>query len=150
MPYREDQFDLFADYFQFYLQDDDTTFGDLSDSWDDDATTRLLAVAPGTVGIGTVRYSVVGVTLVVSEDEPKLYPETYDNVVEADLEITTGQIVVAGCTDYFSDARRIQLRPGTYRVRSCGRNLARQDSYEVFIWPSPLLGVQVVKQFVAP
>lgn len=49
------QFDVFADYFQFYLQDDDTQLGDLSEAWTPEAVDRLLAVVAGAVGVGTVR-----------------------------------------------------------------------------------------------
>jgi hypothetical protein len=53
---------LLADYHQFYIQDE-AADGDLSDSWDDAATARLLAIAPGTIGIGTVRNAEVPVTI---------------------------------------------------------------------------------------
>ena len=43
---------LFADYYQFYLQDDDSEYGDLSEAWTDEAMERALAVAPHVVGIG--------------------------------------------------------------------------------------------------
>ena len=46
--------ELSADYHQFYLQDEEAS-GDLSDSWSKEAVERLLAIAPGTVGVGTVR-----------------------------------------------------------------------------------------------
>jgi hypothetical protein len=48
------EFKLFADYFQFYLQDE-RAGGDLSESWTQEAVDRLLATAPGTIGVGTVR-----------------------------------------------------------------------------------------------
>ena len=48
------EFTLFADYFQFYLQDEAAS-GDLSEAWTVDAVDRLLAVSPGVIGIGTVR-----------------------------------------------------------------------------------------------
>ncbi len=49
------RYDLFADYFQFYLQDDDDSVGDLSEAWTEEAVERLLAVSRGVVGIATVR-----------------------------------------------------------------------------------------------
>ena len=36
---------LFADYHQFYIQDDDDRFGDLSEAWTEEATNKLLAVS---------------------------------------------------------------------------------------------------------
>ena len=54
---------ILADYYQFYIQDDDVKFGDLSDAWTPEAVSRLLAVAPHTVGIGTVRNTKVAVSV---------------------------------------------------------------------------------------
>jgi hypothetical protein len=62
-------FQLFADYFQFYLQDESVR-GDLSEAWTKDAVARLVALAPGTIGIGTVRKMFVPVTLEISEKAP--------------------------------------------------------------------------------
>ena len=60
---------LFADYFQFYIQDEPAS-GDLSAAWTEQATDRLLAIAPGTVGIGTVRNMDVPVTVHLLERAP--------------------------------------------------------------------------------
>ena len=109
-------FNLFADYFQFYLQDE-AIDGDLSDSWTDEAVTRLLAVAPGTVGVGTVRNMEVPVTLEVLTSEPPLDVVAYDHIVEGSLSVSGRNLVIAGCTDYFPEAARIQIEPGSYRVR---------------------------------
>ncbi len=62
---------LFADYFQFYLQDERAD-GNLGDSWGEDATARNLAVAPGTVGVGTFRNVDVPVTVDVLETAPRV------------------------------------------------------------------------------
>jgi hypothetical protein len=146
---------LCADYFQFYLQDDELTVGDMSDAWTHEATARMLAVVPRAVGIGTGRNFDVDVTLVVATVEPSFDPLEWDNVVEADLEIQTGRMVIAGCTDLFPDAFRVELQRGNYRVRASARNLASiqpngidgQDSYEVSIWPSEPLGIRIVKRY---
>jgi len=65
------RFNLFADYFQFYLQDEAAS-GDLSAAWTEEAVARLLAVAPGTVGIGTVRNMEVPVSLEIFASAPPL------------------------------------------------------------------------------
>ena len=57
------EFELFADYFQFYIQDDNESLGDLSDSWTEEATTNLIAVSDGVIGIGTARNMDVPVTI---------------------------------------------------------------------------------------
>lgn len=96
---------IFADYFQFYLQDEAAT-GDLSESWGDEAVDRLLAVAPGTVGVGTVRNTEVPVTLEVFASEPPLRTADYDHIVECSLAVESDRLVIAGYTDYFPDAAR--------------------------------------------
>lgn len=144
---------LFADYFQFYLQDESAE-GDLSDYWTEEATERLLAVAPGTVGVGTVRNMVVPVSVDVLESEPPLDAAEWDHMTECSIQIDSGQLVVAGCTDYFPEATRIPLAPGTYAVRvSCGGlaslsadALDGDDHYRVQLWPGIATEAKVLKQ----
>jgi hypothetical protein len=149
------RFELFADYFQFYLQDDDQELGNLAEAWTPEAVDRLLAVAVGTVGIGTVRNMDVPVTVEVHDGEPQPELESWDHIAECDLEVKSGRVVVAGCTDYFPDAARIPVAPGLYRVRASyggldslsEDGLEGSDRYRVQIWPSRGPGtVLVVKQ----
>lgn len=122
---------LFADYFQFYLQDERAD-GNLGDSWGEDATARNLAVAPGTVGVGTFRNVDVPVTVEVMNAAPSADFGSADLVTEASIDVPSGRIVVAGCTDYFPDARRIDVPPGRYRVRVhyCGMASVSEDGLE--------------------
>lgn len=144
---------LFADYHQFYIQDENVD-GNLSDAWTDDAVERLLAVAPGTVGIGTVRNVDVPVTISVLEQEPVFDPEKFDQVVECSVAIESGMIVAAGCTDYFPDAVRIKIPTGPYRVRVSFEGLDSVsadgveggDRYHLQLWPAPIDGVHILKQ----
>jgi hypothetical protein len=71
-PNRHDlhSLELFADYYQFHIQDESAD-GNLSDAWTEEAFDRLLAVAPGTVGIGTVRNMDVPITIDILDREPK-------------------------------------------------------------------------------
>jgi hypothetical protein len=132
---------LFADYSQFYLQDE-CADGNLGDSWSEDATARNLAVAPGTIGVGTARNVHVPVTVEVLEAAPPSEFGAADLVTEASMDVPSGRIVIAGCTDYFPDARRIDVRPGRYRVRvhysgmaTVSKNrLEREDRYYVVLW----------------
>src|SRR5579863_10494062 len=102
------KFELFADYFQFYLQDEKAK-GDLSESWTEEATQRLLAIAPDTIGVGTVRNMTVPVFVEIQEVESTEGFDKWDHIVECSLNIPTGNIVIAGCTDYFPDAARIKV-----------------------------------------
>lgn len=149
---RSVELSLFADYFQFYIQDE-AADGDLSESWNEQATARLLAVAPGTIGIGTVRNMDVPVAVEVHEREPNDDSSKWDHVVEAELNVASGRIVVAGCTDYFPDAKRVDVSPGSYRARvSYGAlnslsedGLSGEDRYRVQLWLGPPTPVRVLK-----
>lgn len=144
---------LFADYHQFYIQDESVD-GNLSDAWTDDAVERLLAVAPGTVGIGTVRNVDVPVTISVLEREPVFDPEKFDQVVECSVAVESGSIVAAGCTDYFPEAVRIKIPSGPYRVRVSfegldsvsADGLEGNDQYHLQLWPAPMGPVDILKQ----
>src|SRR5262249_1942897 len=144
---------LFADYFQIYVQDECAN-GDLSESWNEEATARLLAVAPGMIGISTVRNMDVPVVLEIHDQEPADDAADWDHVVETELKVPSGRIVVAGCTDYFPDAKRVEVSPGNYRARvSYGAlgsvsddGLSGEDRYRVQLWLVPPTPVRVLKQ----
>ncbi len=145
---------LFADYFQFYLQDEDAP-GDLSESWTPQAIADLLAIAPGTIGIGTVRNMDVPVVIEVGDADPSHSLSTWDQVLECSIDVPSGQIVVAGCTDYFPDARRIKVVPGSYRARIFYAGLESlsddgldgDDHYEVYLWPHPMEPPVILKRW---
>ena len=144
------EFRLFADYRQFYLQDEEAD-GDLSESWTEEATGRLLALAPGTIGVGTMEAVEVEVAVEVRETEPPVRLAEWDHVVECGIDVPTGQVVVAGCTDYFPEAARVTVEPGRYRARVCGSGFdaveAGGDSYLVQLWPGGGAEVRVLKRF---
>lgn len=148
-------FKLFADYFQFYIQDEDVE-GNLSDSWNDAAVSRLLAVAPGVVGIGTVRNMDVPVSIEVLDSEATLDLDQWDHIVECTLEVASTRLVIAGCTDYFPDAARIPVLPGIYRLRACYADLDSisedgldgNDRYHLKLWLAPAIEPRVLKQRV--
>ncbi|WP_240674437.1 hypothetical protein [Burkholderia stabilis] len=152
---RTHQLELFADYFQFYLQDE-IADGDLSVAWDDAAVERMLAVTEDqdVIGLGTVRNMHVPVTLEFLSDAPVNDLANFDHVVEGTLIINVGPLVVAGCMDYFPDAARFELEPGTYRVRLSGSGLGTlsedglegQDHYLVQLWPAVPVEPTVLKQ----
>lgn len=150
------EYSLFADYFQFYLQDESAK-GDLSDSWSDDAVERLLATAPGVVGVGTVRNMHVPVVVEVHSAEPISDFISWDHVAECSFEVASGRIVIAGCTDYFPEAMRIDVEPSIYRARiSYGAlnslsedGLDGNDHYRVQLWQAPFITARVLKHRAA-
>jgi hypothetical protein len=144
---------LFADYFQFYLQDEEAT-GDLSESWTEAATEDLLALAPGTIGVGTVRNIDVPVVVEVGSAPPPDAFDAWDQVVECSIEVPSGLLVIAGCTDYLPDAKRIEMAPGSYRARifyggldTVGADgVEGEDCYRVCLWPHPVGAPVVLKR----
>ncbi|MEM7519179.1 MAG: paraquat-inducible protein A, partial [Planctomycetota bacterium] len=78
-------YELFADYYQFYLQDESVE-GDLSDSWNDEA------VAPGTLGIGTARNEDVPVVVEISSEEPGT---DFDEAERIELRVGTYRVRVS-------------------------------------------------------
>lgn len=147
---------LFADYFQFYLQDE-AAEGNLGDAWDKFATERMFAVTDGTVGIGTARNMEVPVTLELLDEEPLHSFAAFDHVVEGSLALPSGTLVVAGCTDYLPDACRFSLTPGAYRVRLSSAGLGTlsadglegEDRYLVQLWLDSSIEPTVLKQYSA-
>ncbi|MDZ4833227.1 MAG: hypothetical protein SGJ27_05435 [Candidatus Melainabacteria bacterium] len=135
------QLNLFADNFQFYLQDEDAN-GDLSNSWTPAAADNLLAIAPGAIGVGTVRNMTVPVTVEIREDRPE-ERELWDKVNECSIDIKSGKLVIAGSTDYLPEAQRITVSPGKYTAQIFYGNLGSvsedgydgEDHYKVILWP---------------
>jgi hypothetical protein len=144
---------LLADFYQFYLQDEEAD-GDLSTAWTEQAVNDLLAVAPGTIGVGTVGNMHVPVELEIRVSIPTDDLNGWDHVTECGIEVPSGKIVVAGCTDYFPDAARVEIPPGNWRVRIYygGLNslsedgLDGDDHYRVVLWPSEDNSMRVVKR----
>jgi hypothetical protein len=138
-------FNLFADYCQFYLQDE-PAIGDLSECWSQEAADRLLAVGPGVVGVGTLSAGIVPVSVELLEASPPDDFAPFDQVNECTLVVAQGPLVAAGCTDYFPDVLRIPAQPGTYRVRvSYVLGPGSEERYRLQMWPSPAIEPLVVK-----
>ena len=115
----EFKLELFADHFQFYLQDEKAN-GDLSEKWTDEAVNQLLAITDGAIGVGTIRNMNVPVTIKIFDLQPQFITDEQNEIGqinECDIEVSSGEIVVAGCTEYFRDAIRIELTNGIYRAR---------------------------------
>ena len=145
--------ELFADYCQFRIQDERAT-DKLPDAWTNEAVERLLAVAPGAVGVGTVRNTDVPVTIEILEREPECDAGDFDHIVECSIALDSGVLVAAGTTDYLPDAKRIDVTPGSYRVRVCFAQLDTvsddqldgSDQYHLKLWPAAPGPVTIVKQ----
>lgn len=149
----QSHYDLFADYFQFYLQDEQAA-GNLANSWTRAAVDRKLALAPGTIGVGTARNMTVPVEVEVADTGPLDTDwARWDQVNECSIHVPTGRLVIAGCTDYFPTAARLVVAPGWYRARIYygGLNtlskdgLDGDDHYKIFLWAAPEAELRILK-----
>ena len=75
---------IFADYFQFYLQDDAPAPDEVNfpDAWTEEAVERQLAAVPGALAVGTAHNMTVPVVIEVLSAPPNDDP-TVDLVTEA-------------------------------------------------------------------
>lgn len=116
------EFEVFADYHQFYLEDENSPH-ETGNIWTQETVERMLATEKGLVAVGTARNMTVPVTVEIYESTPVLEAEKFSRVNECSLEIWSNKMTIAGCTDYLPDAARIEVEPHIYRVRILYGNL---------------------------
>jgi hypothetical protein len=108
------RFRIFADYFQFIIQDENSE-DDFSSIWTEEALNSMVAVGETAMCLGTLRNVDVPVEVYMLEAEPAVVLEGYDHIVEGAFMSPTGRLVAMGCTEYFPDAPRFEIAPGSYR-----------------------------------
>lgn len=153
MLLQEYQYQLFADYFQFYVEDEnpkDTT----EHIWDDKETVdRGLAIGAGIIAVGTERNFTVPFTLEIHDSEPNDDFSIWDRVNECSIDVPSGTLVIFGCTDYRPDATRVGISPQCYRARIYYGGLDTvtefdkgDDHYKMALWPAPFSEMGVLKE----
>jgi hypothetical protein len=135
---------LFADYRQLHLLDEESR-GALGDAWTVQAVEDRIAAAPGAIGIGTREATTVRVTVFVLAAAPSPLP-LGDHVTSASLQCSSGRVLVMGCTDELSKARRVAVPAGPLRVLAVHR-LAGSETIELMLWPAPLAEPMVHVRF---
>jgi hypothetical protein len=140
-PLRAVAAEVYASHCQFYVAA--TGVERCTDLvWDGAGSERHLGVAQGVVAVGTIGYTFLPVAIEVWEAEPPLELESWDHVVEADLDVPYGAIELHG-VEGPAEHVPLAVEPGTYRVRSsaAGLNGADEmdggDRYRIQVWPSP-------------
>ena len=149
------RYDIFADYFQFYLWDEGARPDAPTDYTDEDVARRIVA-APFLLVIQPVRNMTVPVEVEVTDAPPTLEPGAWDHIAEASIELPSGRLEIHECTGGSVDI--LPVSPGTYRARACfgglnslsGDGLDGDDRYCVILWPAPFAPVQVLKQYEDP
>lgn len=132
---------LFADYFQIYLRDE--AHPDLPEDYTDGSIVRHLMAGPHSLIIHTARNMTVPIRVEWHDERPKPDLDTFQHVVEATFVSPTGQLVLAGLTDYEATAPRLAVKAGPIgvRVNLSGLDtlsedgLEGDDRYLVQLWP---------------
>jgi hypothetical protein len=126
----------YADYYTFYLQDQ-ASKQDYDLLWNEDSSTKMLAVGEQVIGIGTKRYEFVPVNIKLYVKAPLFKPENCEKANECSLHISS----VAVLGSVISGFEVLDLPPGNYRVRILYKNLSTvendwkgKDSYWVQLW----------------
>lgn len=148
------QFELFADYFQLYLMDENAE-DDTSEIWTDQALDAKLAVSENTLAIGTFRNVDVNFSVEIVAHEPTINLEDWDHASLGHVNFPSGKCAVFGCTDYLPDAKRIELPKGQYAALSLAKGLDSietewedaDDFYKVILWPSTIKEFRALKQY---
>lgn len=146
------QGNLLADYFQIYLRDE--AHPDLPDDYSDEAIARRLMAGPHAVILHTARNMTVPIRVEWHDQHPTLDLDAYQHVVEACFDCPSGQLVLAGLTDYDPAAPRLSVKAGPLGVRASVSGLDTlsedglegDDRYVVQLWPgTEPEGVRVLK-----
>jgi hypothetical protein len=136
--------EIMADYFQMYVCDPGYK-EDWSALWNDQSIDDRIVALAHTVVFGTGRNMPVPVDVVLHRQQPDLTAliAPADHAVTASLSCCSGQLKVAGCTDYLPDAFTLAIPPGRYGVAFLSFDLATidpvdgldgGDRYELHLW----------------
>lgn len=143
-----------ADYYQFYVFDSGREPFAAKYSWDEEDSRRMLIVEPGLLGIGTARNFAVHVSIEVVPKRPEIHWKTANRVVETFIDVPTGRLVIAGCTESEKQYRYISVPSSGYRALVVYENLEsawlfgllRRDRYRLVLWPGHECETKVIKQ----
>jgi hypothetical protein len=120
---------ILADYFQIYLRDE--SHPDLPDDYTDEAIVRRLVAGPHAVILHTARNMTVPIRVEWHDQRPTLDLDAYQHVVEASFACPSGQLVVAGLTDYDPTAPRLSVKAGLLvRASFSGLDTLSEDGLE--------------------
>jgi hypothetical protein len=149
------KFDVFADEFQFYLEDSNPTGSSSSPLfWSEEAFARRLAVLGDIMAVGTARSIDVPVEVWVRKGAPGDNFEGWDHVVEGSLRVASGKLVLSPPLDF--PETYMPVEPGTYRVRVYMGALASADAggvegedyYRIEAWLAPYDEPRLLKEWV--
>lgn len=133
-------FDVFADYHQFYIQDGQV-LPDAPTNWSDEDVQRRTKVAENVVVVCPLRNATVPVQLKVQDVAPQMDVEHIDHAVQCSLHLPSGVLQVHECTG--GEVLRHEVSPGHYGVLVEFSGLTSisddgmdgEDTYRITVWP---------------
>lgn len=148
------KFNFITSHHQFYISDKAFEGNTGSRSfWTKEAFQDRLAIESGILGVGTECYGPVKAELyILNKKNDATNFDQYDHVVEGSLEVKSQEIEVLNCPTS-SVELKINVVPGTYRVRVYSSNLKSvdgdegEDSYKIEIWPDIHINRRVLKRY---
>jgi len=148
------RFNIFADYFQFIVEDADSK-DDFGTLWNDAAVAMMVAAGETGLSLGTLRNVDVAIDLHIVNGPPAIQLEHVDHAVEGAFTSPTGKLAVMACTEFLPDAPQLQIQPGTYRfiyVVSGAQTIQTEwdpadDLYSLYIWPAQRREPRLLKQW---
>jgi hypothetical protein len=148
-----------ADQRQFSVRDSRSRLD--GSGWTALAVDHRIGAEPGGLAIATARSDLVESSVTLLPSAPSLLSEG-EHVVEADLPVPSGKIVISGPADYPSQEKFFSVLPGLYRARvsyvPTGPPHAEWNEHEfgehfryvVELWPvSSASDVEVLRQGAA-
>jgi len=150
------RFSIFADYFQFIVQDENSE-DDFDSIWTEEALNCMVAVGETAMCPGTLRNVDVSVEVQVLDVEPTVLLDECDHIVEGAFRSPTGRLVVMGCTEHFPSAPRFEVAPGSYRFLYLISGVQTitaewepaEDLYRLYIWPGETRSLHLLKHWKA-
>lgn len=141
MSTQQFSFEVFADYYQFYVQDAGIN-PEAPTDWTNEDVERRAKVADNVVVICPLRNMNVPVTLELHDTEAAVDLSGYDHAVRCSLDLPTGELQVHECTG--SEVLRRTVKPGTYTVLALysgldtldEHGLEGGDAYRLVLWPT--------------
>ena len=155
----------YADHLQFVVSDADADTGQLDgDTWVKSLKEWRIGVERYAIAVATARYDYVPVTVELLDRAPAdAVPDDVGHAVEADIEVPSGRLTIAGPSTPPKEADLLQLDPGRYRLRisyaptdyrpagSADTGPGDYLEYRIMMWPVQVPSdVRVLKQGHSP
>ena len=148
----KNNYEIFADYHQFYLTDSEE-HPNAPENYTDEDIQRRIKAEKYIIVIQPERNMTVPVELEVLDSHPSNEFEEWQHIAEASLVLPSGKLLIEDFYGEIKDA--IDLGSGIYRIRAYYGNLDKlsfnglegDDHYKIIVWQAPFEEVKVLKLY---